>query len=388
MPSASDVRAERPGSAQDAAEVLRTAAEAGRRVRIVGGGTKLGWGRPASDPDVQLSIAGLERLVEHNRGDLTAVLEAGMTVASAQEAFATAGQMLALDPPPASGATLGGLLATGDSGPMRHRFGAARDLVLGVAVALPDGSVARAGGKVIKNVAGYDLPKLLAGSFGTLGAIVEMVFRLHPRPAATATAVARAADPALLAATAAALARAPLELLSLDVAWQAGRGAVLARAAGSAPRPAAEAAARLMREAGAEADLLDDDARLWDDQRAAQRAPEGGAVVRVSGRPGQLEAVLRAAEEERARVVGRAALGLSWIALEPVDVPAAAAAVRRLRQRLSPSPCTVLDAPAQLREAIDPWGLEVGPELALMRRLKARFDPAGACNPGIYVGGI
>ena len=388
MPSASSVAAERPATAQAAAVVLGEAAESGRRVRIVGGRTKLGWGSPAPDPDVELSTAALDALVEHNEGDLTAVLQAGVPVAVAQDAFARAGQMLALDPPEADGATIGGLVATGDSGPMRHRFGAVRDLILGVAVALPDGSVARAGGKVIKNVAGYDLGKLLAGSFGTLGAIVEVVFRLHPRPPDTATAVARAADPAVLARAAAALARAPLELLSLDLAWQAGRGAVMARAAGSAPRPPVEAAARLMRSAGAEADLIDDDEQLWVDQRAAQRARDGGTVLRVSGRADQLADVVRAAEDEGARLVGRAALGLSWIALEPADPPAAAEAVSRLRERLSPSPCTVLDAPAGVRGAIDPWDLADGPELALMRRLKARFDPGGTCNPGLYVGGI
>jgi glycolate oxidase FAD binding subunit len=388
LPSASSLTAERPASAQAAATVLRAAAESGRRVRIVGGGTKLGWGNPAPDPDVELSTAGLDGLVEHNEGDLTAVLQAGMPVAAAQDAFARAGQMLALDPPAVGGATIGGLVATGDSGPMRHRFGAVRDLILGITVALPDGSVARAGGQVIKNVAGYDLAKLLAGSFGTLGAIVEAVFRLHPRPPSTATAVGRAGDPTVLARAAAALAHAPLELLSLDVAWRTGRGAVMARAAGSAPRPSVESAARVMHDAGAQADLIDDDEQLWTDQRAAQRARDGGLVLRVSGRAGQLADVVRAAEDEGARLVGRAGLGLFWIALEPADPPAAADAVRRLRERLSPSPCTVLDAPAGVRVAIDPWDLGDGPELALMRRLKARFDPASTCNPGLYVGGI
>jgi glycolate oxidase FAD binding subunit len=379
---------ERPGSAEGAAAALQSAAQSERGVRIVGGGTKAGWGNPAPEPDVELSTAGLAGLVEHNADDLTAVAQAGMPVSTAQHAFGKAGQMLALDPPIADGATIGGLVATGDSGPMRHRFGAVRDLILGIAVALPDGSVARAGGKVIKNVAGYDLAKLMAGSFGTLGVIVEVVLRLHPRPAGTTTAVGRSADPSVLARAAAALARAPLELLSLDVAWQAGRGAVLARAAGSAPRAPAETAIQLMEQAGAEGERLDDDRRLWADQRAAQRARPGGAVVRVSGRASQLADVVRAAEDEGARVVGRAALGLSWIALEAAEPAAVTAAVLRLRERLSPSPCVVLDAPATVRGAIDPWDLADSPELALMRGLKARFDPAGTCNAGVYAGGI
>src|SRR5206468_1900573 len=157
----------------------------GLSVRVRGGGTKLGWGPPAA-PDVELYTSALDEVVEHNAGDLTAVLQAGVPLAIAQDRFGQEGQELALDPPLAAGATIGGVVAAGDSGPLRHRFGAARDLVLGVRVALADGTVARAGGKVIKNVAGYDLAKLFAGSFGTLGAIVELAVRLHPiRPTAS-----------------------------------------------------------------------------------------------------------------------------------------------------------------------------------------------------------
>jgi len=174
----------RIASEQDIAADLAS----GGSVRIVGGGSKLGWG-PQVDAERELSTAGLDRIVEHNAGDLTAVLEAGVPLAAAQEAFASEGQMLALDPPD-RGATIGGVVASADSGPLRSRFGGPRDLVLGVRVALPDGSVVKSGGKVIKNVAGYDLGKLMAGAFGTLGVIVEVAVRLHPRPEETATAAA------------------------------------------------------------------------------------------------------------------------------------------------------------------------------------------------------
>src|SRR3954466_4788822 len=172
---------------------------AGRRlaVRVRGGGTKLGWGRPGQ-PDVEFSTASLTDVVEHNEGDLTAILQAGVRLVDAQKQFADAGQMLALAPPTRHDATIGGLVAAGDSGPLRHRYGAARDLVLGVRVALTDGSVAHAGGKVIKNVAGYDLAKLFSGSFGTLGAILEVAVRLHPRRP-TASAATTADDPDRLA---------------------------------------------------------------------------------------------------------------------------------------------------------------------------------------------
>jgi len=271
---------------------------------------------------------------------------------------------------------------------MRHRFGAVRDLILGITVALPDGSVARAGGRVIKNVAGYDLAKLFCGSYGTLGLIVEAVFRLHPAPAATATALGTARTSGALSQAAAAIAAAPLELMCLDVAWHRGHGAVLARAGGSAAREAAEAAGRRLRDAGARVELVDDDDRIWAEQRSGQRGEAGGAVVRVSGVATQLLEVVEVAQALDARLVGRVALGLYWLALAPGDPADMAAAVHVLRVRLAPSQCTLLDAPEPVRAAADPWGVPEGPELALARRLKARFDPGGTCNPGIYVGGL
>ncbi|MDQ3858871.1 MAG: FAD-binding oxidoreductase, partial [Actinomycetota bacterium] len=219
-----------PSSARETAALLAEAGRDGLTVRPRGGGTKLAWGAPAPEPDVELTTARLDRIVEHNAGDLTAVLQAGVRMADAQAAFAEVGQMLALDPPldasnslllgSERSATVGGVVATADAGPLRHRYGAPRDLLLGVTVALSDGTVARAGGKVIKNVAGYDLAKLFAGSFGTLGVVVEVVVRLHPRPRATATAVGAGDDPGALARAAGRLGGLPLELEALDVTWR------------------------------------------------------------------------------------------------------------------------------------------------------------------------
>jgi glycolate oxidase FAD binding subunit len=318
---------------------------------------------------------------------MTAALQAGTPLARAQEAFAASGQMLALDPPnPGGSATVGGVVACADSGPLRHRYGAARDLLLGVRVALPDGTLARAGGRVIKNVAGYDLAKLYAGSFGTLGMIVEVVVRLHPLPPGRATVVGAGGDPEALAGAAAALAAAPLELESLDVRWGDGRGAVLARAAGAAVEPRVERAASSMRGLGLEVAVEEDDEAQWMGQRSAQRSAEA-TVVRVSGLRSDLARVLRAAQHAGAWVVGRAGLGLFWVTL-PAGPPATvASAVATLRATLAPRPCVVLDAPDDVRAAVDVWGPDVGP-VELMRRVKERFDPTGACNPGVFAGGI
>ena len=371
-------RTETPGSAQEAAALLR----ASERVRIRGGGTRSGWGHVTPAPDVVLLTAGLDSVVEHNEGDLTAVLQAGVPMRAAQEGFAAAGQMLALDPPGAPDSTVGGVFATGDSGPLRHRYGAARDLIVGVTVALPDGSVAKAGGKVIKNVAGYDLSKLFTGAFGTLGLIAQVAVRLHPRPPQALTARGIGDDADRLAAAASALAHRPLEAECLDVAWSDGRGAVLARFGGATAERGAETSATVLREHGCEADVVEDDAALWQRQREHQRST-GATVVKVSGLPADLPKALRAADALGGTLVGRAALGLWWITL-----PGGAEAVQKLRAALTPAPCVVADAPEDVRNAVDPWHTDAAEPLVLLRRVKQQFDPAGVCNPGLYVGGI
>jgi len=372
-----------PATFEDAAAALAAATAEGHHVRIVGGGTKIRWGNPIPDPNLVLRTTGLDRVLEHNVGDFICVLQAGVPIARAQERFAAEGQMLALDPPLGTGAngnaTVGGVFATADSGPLRHRYGAPRDLILGVTVALSDGTIAHAGGKVIKNVAGYDLAKLLTGSFGTLGVLLSVSVRLHPLPITNATALGASTDPDALALAARALARAPLELEALDVAWRAGRGGLLARSAGVEARRRSQRVAELMREAGLEqVEVVEDDAGLWARQRAGQRS-ERAVLLRVSARPTLLAHVLRATEEVGATLVGRAALGASYVEVQPE-------ALQQLRAALPAHATTVtLDAPSPTPDA---WGAHEGPALALMRRVKQRFDPSATCNPGVFVGGI
>lgn len=373
-----------PSSFEDAADALREVGHAGRPVRICGGRSK-DWGAPATEPEIELLTSGLDRILEHNQGDLTAVLEAGVPLARAQRQFAAAGQMLALDPflGAEAQATIGGVLATADAGPLRHRYGAPRDLILGMTVALSDGTIARSGGKVIKNVAGYDIGKLFCGSFGTLGMILSASVRLHPLARHSITALGVTADHDVASEAAQALAGAPLELEALDVAWRDGRGGLLARCAGVQAHARAERVAELMGAAGlAGIELADDDAGLWARQRAGQRSPER-ALVRVAARPSALARVLRAADACSATVVGRAALGASFVELD-------VGAVRALAAQLpGDAHAVLLDAPESVREAVGVWGQAPDdPRLELMRRLKARFDPARVCNPGVFVGGI
>ncbi len=259
-----------PAGRDAAAELMRSLERDGRAMRIHGGGTKLGWGSPVTDAAVEVSTARLDAILEHNEGDFTVVVEAGVTLAELAGRLGKSGQRLALDPPLGAGdrATIGGVAASADAGPLRHRYGAARDLILGVTVVLPDATLAKAGGKVIKNVAGYDLPKLYAGSFGTLGLIVELVLRLHPLPERTISVSGRSADPDEIAAAAWRLADSPLEPEALDVRWDgraldggqadANGGAVLLRFAGGEATALAGRARRLIIEEGLEAAVLDE----------------------------------------------------------------------------------------------------------------------------------
>ena len=382
-----------PSSFQDAAAALASATQEGRTVRIVGAGTKLGWGSSDATADIELHTSALDQVVSHDAGDLTATLQAGVPLELAQRTFAAAGQMLALDPPLGAagasepgpghpGPTIGGVVATADSGPLRHRYGTPRDLVIGATVALSDGTISQAGGKVIKNVAGYDLAKLFSGAFGTLGLILSVNVRLHPLHETSVTALGAAADPAVLCAAAVTLSAAPLEFEALDVAWKGGRGGLLARCAGREATRRAQRAARLMQEAGLTGvDLTDQDGQLWERQRAGQCSQEQ-ALVRVAAVPTELGDVIRAADICEATLVGRAALGASYLEVAPD-------AVGSLRTTLPTSArAVVLDGPAAVRAGGDSWGATEGPELALMRRIKTRFDPAHTCNPGLFVGGI
>ncbi|HET9736740.1 MAG TPA: FAD-binding oxidoreductase [Solirubrobacteraceae bacterium] len=339
-------------------------------VRPRGGGTKLGWS-PRGDA-WDLDTRPLNRILEHNEGDFTAVLEAGVPLVEAQAAFGAAGQMLALDPPLGTGATIGGVMATNDSGPLRHRYGGVRDLVVGVTVVLSDGTIAKSGGKVIKNVAGYDLAKLFAGSFGTLGLIARVALRLHPSPVHTATVTAATDDPAALAGAAARLAALPLEADSLDVSWRDGSGRLDLRFGGATARERAHAAREHV---GLDTGLDEDDAERWAELRERQR---GDIVVKVSGRPTDLPTLIGALPAGGS-LVSRAALGLSWVSLPGPE------AVAPLREALAPRACTVLDGADRVD---DPWPTVDPGALAVMRRVKQRFDPAGSFRPGTFVGGL
>ncbi|HXB48848.1 MAG TPA: FAD-binding oxidoreductase, partial [Streptosporangiaceae bacterium] len=207
-----------PASTAEAAELLRAAAGLGLTVVARGGGNRLDWAPAPASCDLIVDTGRLDKILEHTAGDLVVSVQAGVRLDDLAAVLAAAGQRLALDPPGNSG-TIGGLIATGAAGPLRFRYGSPRDLLIGITVIRADGTIAKAGGKVVKNVAGYDIGKLFAGSYGTLGLITEATFRLHPLPESTAWVTLDCPDPASAAAAVQAIADSPLAPAAIELDW-------------------------------------------------------------------------------------------------------------------------------------------------------------------------
>lgn len=385
-----------PATVAEAGEVLREATAQGRRVVCRGSGSKLGWGNPPAGAEVILSTARLDRVLEHAEGDLIVRAEAGVRLDALQEVLSKAGQLLALDPPEA-GATLGGIVAAGASGPRRLRYGTARDLLIGITVALSDGTVAHAGGKVVKNVAGYDLGKLFTGSLGTLGLIAEVTFRLHPVPDAVAGAALQVADPEAAGAATQALVHAQLDPTSLELAWPhpAGPGRLVLVVQGRSPAvlEQARAAMRLLQPYGT-VELLEQPDGL--EQSRPWRGGEEAAVgLKAACVPTELPGVVRdlwaaaAGAGLGAELGAHAGIGVAYAALRGGGAEALAVAIGDARERVGRRGGTlvVLEAPLEVKRRVDAWG-PPGDALALMRRVKERFDPAGTMSPGRFLGGI
>jgi len=398
-----------PGSVDEVAAVIGLAAEAARPVTPWGGGTAVSVGMPAAPGGLVLGLRRLSRLLEHEPGDLTASAEAGMTVEAFQTALRGRGQWVSLDPADARLATLGGVLAANASGPRRHLYGTARDLLIGVTVVTADGAIVRGGGKVVKNVAGYDLPKLFVGSYGTLGVIVEATVKLRPLPdherlvcvpfdrlkdagAAVKTLLAGDLIPNAIdlldAAAAAALgADSPALVVGFDglreqVDWQCAELSRLVAACG-----------------GREGRPLPDD--TWPRLGTAARAafPATAAVMAFSVLPGQVADLM----EQGAGVARARGLASAWAAHAGVGVVRAALASDDRAKQPAPIAALLQEwrnlaraggghgtlewAPLAVKSQVPVWD-DPGAAGRIMERIKAQLDPRNILNPGRFVAGI
>ncbi len=411
-----------PASVEEVSAVMAFASAEGLKVVPWGSGTKMALGGIPERVDLVLVLSRLNRVVDHEPGDMTATFQAGILLKEAQAVLARKGQFIALDPPYADLATLGGILATNSSGPRRLRYGASRDLVIAIRVVHADGKVTKGGAKVVKNVTGYDMNKLYIGSLGTLGIIVEATFRVHPVPAveksclapfdsvdAARGAVARILDSPLVPSAVellnAAAARQVTEQAGLP--WPKG-SYDLAIAIGSIRREAVdvqlEAVRRLCQEAGSpEGHVLD--GRVHDTFWRATRdfAPGDGlqAVLKASVLLTKVAGAVRCGEEVAAKqglrlgVVSEAGSGIIRYYLTGDAVPperfqqGVAEAVNRLRAfaQTAEGNLVVLKASPEVKSRVDVWGLPAK-ALPFMQRPKVEFDPQRILNPGRFVGGI
>ncbi len=370
-----------PGNAEAAGGALADASARGLSVRIQGGGTKIGW-NTVDDPAVVLSTRRLDRLIAHRAGDLTATIEAGATLAAVNRQLASHGQWLPLDPAWPDRATVGGLLATNDAGPRRHRYGAPRDLIIGVEIARADGVRAKAGGIVVKNVAGYDLSRLMTGSFGTLALILSATFKLYPLPAASRTVVIDVPAPAAAAAVVRAMTSSQLTPTALELQSAPLRVLVRFESTERSAQHQAEMAARLAETIGGRAVLAAgaDEQRLWDEHR--ERPWSGrGAVLKVTLLPSMLAATLDAIAEAAGgsdwEAVGRAGVGVLLVRAD-VDHARAAQLIGRLREQQASAggSAIVLRGPRELRESVGSAAAQSS-AFAVMRAVKRAFDPSG-----------
>jgi glycolate oxidase FAD binding subunit len=373
--------------------LLRAAASAGLTVVPRGAGTGLSWGLPPSSCDLVVDIRAMDQVLEHAAGDLVARVQAGATIGQLAVALASAGQQLALDAP--AEATVGGVVATGLAGPRRFRYGAPRDLLIGLVVVRADGVISHSGGKVVKNVAGYDLGKLFTGSQGTLGLITEATFRLHPLPPAVAWVTAEF-GPAERAEAVAAVASAASSVLvpsAVELDWPGGsqrmlRVGVLLEGTASGVAERAKQMSELLASAGGPVAVSEAAPARWG------TLPAGVTVVRVSFWVSALDSVLEALVSAgaeagvRAAVSGPAGAGALYACLDPdTSDDGAVRFVGVLRGELAESrgaaprgSVVVLTAPPAVLAAADAGGSVPG--AALMRAVRDQFDPDHRMFPG------
>ncbi|MGD0793943.1 MAG: FAD-binding oxidoreductase [Terriglobales bacterium] len=379
-----------PGTAEDLARALRWAHAAGVKVSPRGGGTKLGWGNPPAACDLVLSTARLNRVLEHAWADMTVIVEAGCRVADLQKTLAEQGQRLALDPLWPERATIGGILSTNDSGTLRARYGSLRDLIIGITVALPDGTLAKSGGKVVKNVAGYDLAKLFTGALGTLGVIVQAIFRLHPLPRESRS-LSFSGTPESLNQLLLAIQASKLTFTGLQLRAAQGSAHLDIRFDGTAA--GIQAQVKQVQQIAGSMAASDAPANAWTSHQAIWDGATPALLTKFSVLPAQFAAVCALVE----RSAG--AQSLAWkIVVQSVGAGYARlegneqglrTALPTLRDELAKMGGTLvaLGCPVAVKRGLDAWGPPSDAQ-PLMVRVKQRFDPDGTLNPGRFVGGI
>ena len=390
-------KAMRPYDAEDAARGLRLCDASGAAVVVWGGGTQMRLGSPPRRYDVALSTERMTELLEYEPADLTCRTQAGMRLSDLQTALAAQGQRLPLDPPHPERATVGGMLAANTSGLNRSRYGTVRDWVIGIAVAYPSGKVARAGGKVVKNVAGYDLMKLHIGALGTLGVIAEVNLKVQAIPQATTTLLGHFEEalPAIDAGTRLArqyLAPTAGVVLDRNALWACGltadwRWTLALKLEGYTRESdaARDLATKTIREAGGRVEGQDIPPLFWEAARDWSSVSDDNTVLLRCIVPISQTASMAKALPREGQVVIQPAAGMVEVRVSPASAASVLSAMRAAAG--NEGQVVVASAPPAAKSNLDIWG-PPPPGFAVMKALKQALDPHGILNPGRFVGGI
>jgi glycolate oxidase FAD binding subunit len=382
-----------PASAEATAAIMGWASREKLSVFVRGAGTKIEWGPAPRSFDVLISTGRLDAVVAHRHGDLTATIQAGATLGAVNRTLGLHRQWIPLDPPGADRATIGGLVATNDSGPRRHRYGAPRDLIIGVEFARADGRLAKGGGIVVKNVAGYDLPRLMTGSFGSLGVIVAATFKLYPLTAASRTLIVELPAFGDLGTLAGRILSSQLTPTALEFATHPLRLLIRFESIEASVEQQAATLEKLVDECGFTARAMSgsDETGLWQEHANVAKRHQG-ALIKVSVLPTELAGTLRLIDTlagERGYVAaGRAGLGVFLLSIGE-DISAQTRVIEGLRDVLprGRGSAVVVQGSLELKTHVDVWG-PIGDGLSLMRNVKKQFDPAGVLSPGRGPGGL
>ncbi len=357
---------------------------------IAGNSTKLDWGGVVPGATEVVSTQKLDRLIAHAIGDLTVTVETGMTFEQLQTILATAGQFLPLDPAYPARATIGGIIATADTGSLRHRYGGVRDLLLGISFVRADGKIAKAGGRVVKNVAGYDMMKLFTGAYGTLGILTEVTFRVYPLPGASGTVILTGAVNQLAAAVKMLLA-STLTPIAVDVVSTAfsqqleiSNTPSLVVKFATVPESIAQQSAQLLdlgKGLGLKGGMWqgEQEYKLWNGIQTGVWGTESiGCKLGVRATAAvETIATLDKLTDSQAKGTIHIASGIGACTLND------SSQITPLRGQCETSGgfLSVLQAPIEVKENIDIWGYR-GNALPLMQKIRAQFDPNGILNPG------
>jgi glycolate oxidase FAD binding subunit len=377
----------RPSTVEQVAEVLRLACREGLAVVPWGGGTMMGLGAPPRRYDVALDLRRLDRVLEHEPADLTCTVQSGVAVAALQSRLAQSGQTVGLDPPLPEHATVGGTLAAAIAGPRRYACGHPRDYTIGMRVVLADGRVTRAGGRVVKNVAGYDLCKLYIGSLGTLGVIVEATFKLLPLPRATASLAFAFAAPQAACSVSREVWRRGLPVTAMWLQREVGPYILFLELGGS-PGAVARSVATASELATAAGGTPAENASPRWQEAMASPARGDTLAVRLSVLPSRLpEALESLAVLGPELTVAFPTVGSAY-ARWPATVDARSVAGQALHMASALRGTAIVHAwPSASPPPADLWGA-APPAASIMRRIKELWDPRAVLSPGRFVAGI